>query len=194
VDKRKGLSVLFAFSLALNCAFIGAWVYHFFFVRPAIRARMLERAGAEGRVIGDGLADLNLTEEQQRKLAAQQAALRLEIQDVRSRTDAARERLLDLLAAPEPDPEAVKAAQQEIAAGQEEVRRLVFDHLTRAREVLTPEQWGKLQRMLRDMHGPRPEPMRRMRRSPREGPPPPGQPGEGQDPLAPDKSDEMLQH
>ena len=41
MDKRKALPVLFAFSLALNCAFIGAWAYHLFVVRPAIRARML---------------------------------------------------------------------------------------------------------------------------------------------------------
>ena len=173
MDKRKALPVLLVFSLALNCAFIGAWVYHYFFVRPVVREQVLREARRERPPIAVALAELDLSKEQRRRLMAEHAALRRGIEEPMRRAEAAQEKLLDLLAAPESDPEALKATQDEIAAAQAEMRRLVFENLLRARDVLDYRQRAELRRMLRGMRGPHPEAPDRLRGPRGESPPPP---------------------
>lgn len=162
MDKRKGLSVLLAFSLALNCAFIGAWVYHYFVVRPALRTQTQQQTASGRPAMPLALEALNLSEEQRRRLAAEHVALRSEIETVRLRSDASRERLLEMFAARDSDPQALQAVQEEIAADQAQIRQLVFEYLVRARDVLNDEQRAKLGRMLLAGHG-------RRRRGPMQG-------------------------
>jgi len=173
MNKRKVLPVLLVFSLALNSAFIGAWAYHYFFVRPVLREQMLRAARPERHAMAGALAELNLTGEQRRRLMAGRVALRRGIEEPRRRAEVAKERLLDLLAAPEADPEALKAAQQEIAADRAEVLRLVFEHLLRVRDVLSHEQRVEFREMLRGMRGPHRGAPHGQRGPRGESPPPP---------------------
>ena len=167
MGKRKGFAVLLIFSLALNCAFVGAWVYHYFYVRPTFPPETVQRAEAEAeaeRPVGAGwrrLEALNLTDEQRRKLTAEHIALRQQISEARRRSRAACEKLLDLLAAPESDPEALIAVQEEISVEEAEMQRLVVKQLVRMRDTLGHEQMLKLRRMLRPMHPPYRRSMRR---------------------------------
>jgi Spy/CpxP family protein refolding chaperone len=67
--------------------------------------------------------------------------------------DAMRSEVIDLIAAEEPDAEAIRAKQDEILATKRSIQGLVVDHLLAEKQILTPEQQARLFEMLRDRTG-----------------------------------------
>jgi Spy/CpxP family protein refolding chaperone len=58
-----------------------------------------------------------------------------------------------LIAAPEPDREAIGAKQEEVFAGQRRMQELVISHLLSQKKALTQEQQKRLFEMLRRQSG-----------------------------------------
>jgi len=157
--KKAGL-LLVALSLALNVAFVTVWALH------ALPSLTPEPGPAAEEGIWCPLhRRLGATETQWRQIAPRlvefQDAARAVCEDVnRSRAE-----LIDLIAEPEPDLEAIRGKQDEILAGQRRMQGLVIDYLLAEKDALTPEQQRQLFDMLRQQagcsgHGPISEPMR----------------------------------
>jgi len=148
---NKALSLLLIFSLAFNIAFVGIWVYHRTTRRPQ-RAALLP-GQAPGRspaaVSPPAWAQLNLHAPQQRKMAQDWAEVCRKIEALNAEGRQLREQLLDLLAAEKLDAEAIRACQQRIDQIQEEVRRLVVDHMLKTRDALSPQQRARWVRMMK---------------------------------------------
>lgn len=183
MSERKGLWVLLTFSLALNFAFVAVWVYHYFFVRPALQAQTdggLQRFEA-----------LSLTDEQRGQILAAQQVLRQSIQEARGRSAEAREKLADLMAAPESDPETLRVIRRDIDDSEGEVHQLVVQHLLHVRSTLTPEQREQFGHILRErMRGGPPTQRGMSRRQGRQGPREhPGAPLRGEPDRGPEPRD-----
>lgn len=61
-----------------------------------------------------------------------------------------RPQVIELIAAEEPDMEAIRARQDEILETKRRIQQLVVDHLLAEKEVLTPEQQRQFFTMLRE--------------------------------------------
>ena len=138
---RKGLELLLIFSLALNLAFVGVWGYHWFCVRPELATRAAP-------VWQTQQGTLNLSGEQRERVREQWGELRRRVGGLNEELAGRRRQLLGLLAAPEPDMEAVRAFQRDIALEEGKVRDATIEHLLELRKVLSPEQREKLLRMI----------------------------------------------
>ena len=148
---NKALSLLLIFSLAFNIAFVGMWVYNRTTRRPPRAA--LPPGQAPGRspaaVSPRPWAPLNLQAPQQRKMTQDWAEVCRKIETLNAEGQQSREQLLDLLAAEKLDAEAIRACQQRIDETQEQVRRLVVDHMLRTRDALSPQQRARWVRMMK---------------------------------------------
>jgi Spy/CpxP family protein refolding chaperone len=71
------------------------------------------------------------------------------VRSVCGKVNRARNELIDLLSAPEPDIVAIHRKQEEIIAGQRSMQELVIEFLLSEKKVLTPEQQRNLFDMLR---------------------------------------------
>lgn len=102
---------------------------------------------------------LGTTEAQWRKIEPRLAEFQRSARAVCKEVNRARGEMINLIAAPEPNPEALGAKQDEILAGQRRMQNLVIDHLLSEKKVLTQDQQRELFDMLRrrrgcDGHGP----------------------------------------
>ena len=178
MKKHRWLLAALAASVALNLGFVGAWAYHFLYVRPTLER--LQRPGEQARVrqaAWERWANENLAPQQRQRIRAQQEALRGRLKGASRRTSDAQGRFFDLLAAPQADPAALQRARDEIAAGQKEMRRLVYEHVLRLSNSLNPQQRRELIGMLRGQRGRFGIPGGGMRRRPMGPDRPPGRPG-----------------
>jgi len=145
------LVIVLAFSLALNCAFVGVWAYHFVHVRPLLRARLQgppPLMGWHPALTKERLDALRLTPQQRRNVFADTQALRRALEPIRLRAKERRERYLALLADPESDNQAILNAQRQLERDLDEMRRLVFDYMLNFRGRLSKEQLRELSRFI----------------------------------------------
>jgi Spy/CpxP family protein refolding chaperone len=159
--------LLILLSVAFNLTFAAIWALH------TLPARF-----AFGTGWGDGVwcplhRRLGVSEAQWRQMEPQLIAFQQSAQAVCAEVDRASGELINLIAAPEPDREAIQAMQEEVLAGQRRMQELAIGHLLAEKETLTPEQQTRLFAMVRQRsgcagHGPM---MGRM------GPHAPGRPG-----------------
>jgi len=179
MNKQKWMLVALTASLALNSAFVGAWAYHFFYVRPAIIEQSTRQAGgAIGSTVSWAQwAERNLSPEQRSSIAREHRAMRQELAGRAVRVKDAQERFFALLAEPQADREAVKTATESIALEEREMRRLATEHMLRVRSALTPQQRRALAQMLRQRWRSPMLPRRRMQPRPMGPPRTPEQPG-----------------
>jgi Spy/CpxP family protein refolding chaperone len=96
---------------------------------------------------------LGTDQEQWQRIEPVVMAFRKESQAVCQEVTRARLELLNLLAAPQPDRQAIAAKQEEILAGQRRMQQLVIEHLLAEKEVLTPGQQKDLFDLLRGRSG-----------------------------------------
>ena len=142
---RKIAVPLFALSVALNAAFAAFWSVHAFGGRP--RAR---RAGGGGEGVWCPLhRRLGTTEEQWREIGPRLEAFHGASAEICREIDRLRLELIDVVAAPEPDMEAIWAKQEQIREGQRLMQELVIGHLLEEKKVLTTEQQEQLFDMMR---------------------------------------------
>jgi hypothetical protein len=90
---------------------------------------------------------LGVSKERWRRIEPRLIRFRAKAQGLRQKMDALRMNMVDLLASPQVDQEAVEAKREEIHAAHAMMQKLVIEHLIAEKELLTPRQ----QKMLFDM-------------------------------------------
>lgn len=141
---KRTAPLLIVLSLAMNVAFIGAWVVH------VVRADQLVDEAEEGAVWCPLHRVLGVTEEQWKRIEPRISEFRHRSQMIRSEMNRLRIELIELVAADEPDMEAIAARQEQIRAGHEQMQELVIEHLLAEKEMLTDEQRMELFDLLRE--------------------------------------------
>ena len=145
---KKVVPVLVVLSVALNIAFVGIWAVH------AVRSA----PGRNGKESRNGVwcplhRLLNVTDEQWREIEPRLVEFQAAAGSVREDVIRYREEMLDLIAAAEPDREALRAKQDEILAGQRRMQELMIEHLISQKETLTPAQQRELFEIIRRRSG-----------------------------------------
>jgi len=149
---KKIAPLLMVLSVALNVAVVGVWAAH------AIRGHWItsdqcgRRDGPEG-VWCPLHRRLNVTDEQWRRLEPRMVQFRRDSQALCQEVTRKRGELIDLVASPQGDRQAVAAKQEEILAGQRQVQRLVIEHLLAEKDILSPQQQKELFDLLRRRSG-----------------------------------------
>ncbi|MFA4945049.1 MAG: periplasmic heavy metal sensor [Lentisphaeria bacterium] len=148
---KKLAPLLVVLSVALNLGFLGVWS------APRIRAC---RSGLDrgGQNTAEGVwcplhRQLNVSSAQWHQLEPRMAEFRRRSQAVCQEVNRKRNELLDLVASPQPDRQAIAAKQEEILAGQRQVQILVNEHLLAEKETLTAGQQKELFDLLRKRGG-----------------------------------------
>jgi len=116
---------------------VGIWLYNR--QRPVAPVPAGRGAGAEPAARRP-LQALRLREEQRRHLGELSGKARAETTRLEAEIQKQRERLLQLLAAEQPDWKAVQECERRIATGQKRMRELSLEQLRALRETLTPDQ------------------------------------------------------
>lgn len=136
--------LLVILSLALNVAFVAMWGMR------AVRARVGPRAGPMSCPLH---RQLGITEQQWQEIEPRLAEFQKSARKLRRSIHGRRLEMIDLVAASEPDREAIRRKQEEIRAGQHKMQELVIEHLLAEKAVLTPEQGNALFRLFRQRTG-----------------------------------------
>jgi Spy/CpxP family protein refolding chaperone len=153
---RRIAPLLIVLSVGLNAAFATVWAVHVIRGHWAGRGRC-GRGGSNDGVWCPLHRRLDVTDEQRRRLEPLQVEFRRRAQAVCREMNRRRSELIALIAAAEPDRQAIAAKQEEIRAGQRRMQQLVVEHLLAEKDVLTAEQQKKLFDLIRQRsacHGP----------------------------------------
>jgi len=146
---NKMRPLLISLSVAFNLAFVVFWAAY------ALPSRFQAR---ERPANGEGVScplhrQLGTTEAQWREIEPRVAKFQESARLVCVETNRAREEMIDLITAPEPDREAIRAKQEEIMGCQRRMQELVVNQLLNEKAVLTREQQEQLFRMMRQQPG-----------------------------------------
>jgi Spy/CpxP family protein refolding chaperone len=131
------LAPLLVFSLAFNIAFAGMWVYRQAVPRPS------------GRRPGGPWADLRLSPDQEQQIRARWSDVRRRAKQYREEAAKYRAELLRLMAADEPDDQAVLAQYGHISAAERQMREMAIAEMLNTQRALSPEQRQKWFRHVR---------------------------------------------
>ena len=146
---KKIRPLLILLSVALNVAFVVFWAAH------ALPAHFRGRSWAsdEEGVWCPLYRRLGAREAQWREIEPRLVEFQKSAGVVCAEVSRAHGEMIDLIAAPEPDREAIRAKQEDILAGQRRMQELVINHLLSEKKFLTQEQQQQLFRMLRQQSG-----------------------------------------
>jgi Spy/CpxP family protein refolding chaperone len=144
---RKATVYLVLASLGLNLAFVGVWVAHAW---PALAAGEMPLEPAIWCPLHRAL---EVSPQQWAEIEPRLCEFQAAVGELCSHIDLVRSEVIDLIAAEEPDLDAIHAKQEEILATKRQIQRLVVEHLLAEKEVLTSEQQQRLFAMLRDRTG-----------------------------------------
>jgi len=144
---KNALTLLLIFSLALNFAFAGVWVYHKYYVQP----RLLEMRPQTHEFTSRPWVEhaLGLRGPQRDRVRAEYSRFQKKMREIRTRAERNHKELFDLLAAPQPDREAIQKCLQRIAADRQEMQELVVEHLLAIKGMVSTEQGNRLIETLR---------------------------------------------
>jgi Spy/CpxP family protein refolding chaperone len=136
----KARPLLLVLSLALNGAFIASFASQALF------------AVSSKQEIGDSCCPLlrqglGATEAEWQRLEPRLAEFRKSCRKLCRKIEGSRRELIELIAAADTKPQALRAKQDEILAGQRQMQELVVEHLLATKKFLTPQQ----QRVLFDL-------------------------------------------
>jgi len=139
-------------SVAFNVAFVAMWFAH------AGSSRLGSEVSQPGPEIAAEVwcplhRELGTSEDQWREIEPLLKEFQASVGEFRRHVDKLRSGVIDLVAAEDPDLEAVRARQEEILATKRNIQRLVIEYLLAEKEVLTPEQQDRLFEMLRNRTG-----------------------------------------
>jgi len=144
----KTAIVILIFSVALNTAFGAMWAIH----------RLPAHLGCAGHKAASNAKScvscplhrkLGTSEKQWQELEPRLMEFKTSSQAVCRELDQLRKELIDLIAAPQTDFEAIRAKQDEILAGQGRMQELLISHLLTEKEMLTRQQQKSLFDMIR---------------------------------------------
>ncbi len=148
----KAIIVILVFSIALNTAFGAMW---------AIR-RLPAHLGCAGHKTESRTESciscplhrkLGTSEKQWQEIEPRLVEFKKSSQAICREINQLRDELIDLLAAPQTDFEAIGAKQDEILAGQRRMQELLISHLLAEKEMLTLQQQQALFDMIRKRGG-----------------------------------------
>jgi len=148
---KKIAPLLVVLSVALNLAFISVWAVR------AVRAHWLIGTADNKGIWCPLHRRLDVTDEQWRRIEPRIAEFRARSQAICADMNRLRTGLIDLIAADEPNRQAIAARQEQIRAGQQQMQQLIVEHLLAEKEVLTAEQQKELFDLIRERsacHGP----------------------------------------
>jgi len=148
---KKTAPLLVILSVAFNLAFIGVWGAH------VIREHAHHGTWFTDRH-SDGIwcplhRQLGASDQQWKQIEPKVSEFRKSSQTVCQEVARKRGEMIDLIAASQPDRQAIAAKQEEILAGQRRMQELVIDQLLAEKQVLTPQQQQELFDMLRTRGG-----------------------------------------
>ena len=149
---KKIVPWLIVLSVGLNLTFVGIWVGRAVACRQA-QHDSCGHAGKQGEITCPLHRKLGTNPEQWKKIEPRLAAFQRDSRTVCQEIGRKRAELIDLLAAPQVDRQAIAAKQEEVLAGQRRVQQLVIDQLLAERELLTPQQQKALFDLLRERGG-----------------------------------------
>jgi Spy/CpxP family protein refolding chaperone len=148
---KKIVPLLVILSVALNLAFIGTWAAH------AIREHGCHGtwfAGRHNEAIWCPLhRQLGANEQQWQQIEPKLTEFRKSAQAICQDVARKRGEMIDLIAATQPDRQAIDAKQEEILASQRKMQELVIEQLLAEKQVLTPGQQQELLDLLRQRSG-----------------------------------------
>jgi len=145
---KKIAPLLIVLSVALNAAFIGVWAAR------AVVSRWPAEPGDGDRAVWCPLhRRLRVTDEQWRQIEPHLLAFRRDSEAVCRDINRLRGEMIDLIAADEPDRDAIAAKQEEIREGQRRMQGLVIEHLLAEKQILTEGQQKELFDMIRRRSG-----------------------------------------
>ena len=144
---KRIVPLLVVLSVALNLAFVGTWAAHVIREHAHHGAWFVDK---HSEAIWCPLhRQLGVSPEQWKQLEPRLVQFRKSSQAVCQEVTRKRAEMIDLVAASQPDREAITAKQEEIIAGQRRMQSLVIDHLLAERQLLTPAQQTALFDLLR---------------------------------------------
>jgi Spy/CpxP family protein refolding chaperone len=146
--KMKTVIVILIFSVALNAAFGAMWAIH----RLPAHLGCIGHKGdlhAKSCILCPLHRKLGTSEKQWQEIEPRLVEFKTSALAVCRELNQLRNELIDLIAAPETDFEAIRAKQDEILAGQRRMQELVVSLLLKEKEVLTPQQQKSLFDMIR---------------------------------------------
>ncbi|MBN1341792.1 MAG: periplasmic heavy metal sensor [Phycisphaerae bacterium] len=149
---RKIAPLLVVLSVAVNVAFVGVWAASAVNVAAAPSD---ERPSCQG---SDGVwcplhKRLGVTPEQWRQLEPELTEFRKASQAICGEVNRKRKEMIDLIATPEPDRQAITAKQEEILAAQRKMQTLVINRFIAEKRILDPDQQKELFALLRQRGG-----------------------------------------
>jgi Spy/CpxP family protein refolding chaperone len=135
-------------SATLNLVFVGIWGAHF------LRVHWSTQENRYGPLRAGGVPcplhrRLGVTQEQWRRIEPRMLEFRSALQANCEEISRKRVEMINLLAVPKPNLQAIAAKQKEILVFQGKTQKLVIDHLLAEKEMLTPKQQKELFRLLR---------------------------------------------
>jgi Spy/CpxP family protein refolding chaperone len=137
--KMKTVIIILIFSVALNTAFGAMWAIRRLPVHLACMGHKGEST-AKSCVSCPLHRKLGTSEKQWQEIEPRLAEFKKSAQEVCRKSKQLREELIDLIAAPQTDLEAIRDKQDEILASQRKMQELLISHLLAEKEVLTPQQ------------------------------------------------------
>jgi Spy/CpxP family protein refolding chaperone len=149
---RQIKPALVLLSIALNMAFLGVWLTYAAVSRVESNEKRCE-PGDSATVWCPLHRQLNVSAEQWKEIEPRLRAFRASADEVCRQISELRKGIIEQLASPDPDLDAIKAKQGEILAGQRTMQGLVIDQLMAEKRVLTAEQQQRLFQMLRSGTG-----------------------------------------
>ncbi len=144
----KAVIVILVFSIALNTAFGAMWAIRRLPAHLGCAGHKAE-SHADSSVSCPLHRELGTSQQQWREIEPRLMEFKTSAQAVCQKTRQLREELIDLIAAPQMDVEAIRTKQDEILAGQRKMQDLLIAHLLAVKEMLTPQQQETLFDMIR---------------------------------------------
>ena len=145
---KKTKLYLIVASVALNVAFVATWIAH-----ATVSHAHPEETGRQvtQHTIWCPLhRELGVTREQWAQIEPRLREFQDAVAELCQAVNAKRLEVIELIAAEEPEPEVIRAKQDEILATKRSIQDLVANHLLAEKSILTPEQQQRLFEMLRD--------------------------------------------
>lgn len=147
MGKRIKTAILI-FSVALNAGFVTMWAIYALpthFGHTGLKAD----SNAKSCVSCSLHRQLGTSEKQWQEIEPRLAEFKMSCQAVCREVNQVCKEIIDLIAAPQTDFEAIRAKQDEILAGQRRMQELVISQLLAEKEMLTPQQQKSLFNMIR---------------------------------------------
>jgi Spy/CpxP family protein refolding chaperone len=147
---KRIVPLLIVLSVTLNVGIAGVWVAH------ALHGYWitLDQPDEGGEGVWCPLhRSLGVTDEQWKRIESGLTQFQRDSRALCQEVNRKRGELIDLIASPQPDREAIAAKQEEILAGQREMQKRVIARLLTEKETLTAEQQAKFFQMIKEKVG-----------------------------------------